>query len=442
MQLTSADRPGAAGHAPPAAGLDVPAAAQLVARADAAIEKKKYDEASASLDQARKVNDRQALLWSSYGVIAQRGGRLDEAVVDFRRELQVHPGEAFVSEMLATTLRDKGENEEAIKALRAALVLSPGDVRTAEMLARMLEKEDKPGAEKVLRDGLAASPESSELKLRLGALLVEEGKREEGGALLTTVATGSLDARQLNDAAYALADASLSLKVAEAAGRRAVQALNAESARAQGGPGGRAALERTAQLVSAWDTYGWVLYREASYSEAEPWLRVAWEDGYGTAAGAHYGALLQKEGRGAEAARVLRLAAQGEREDPGAGAPGSVPENETGAGGPGGRRAGGKGDTLAGEHTFFVPETSGMPAGQALFEFDYALTSAPQVRFVSGDDGLAAAADALRKVDTHTLLPPGSPAHVLRRGELHCLRGSNCMLEMFSPRRALAEARE
>ncbi len=435
VQLTSAARPGPAAHAPPVAGLDNPAAAQMVAKADAAIEKKRYDQATVSLDAAKKVNDRQALLWSSYGVIAQRGGRLDEAVEDFRRELTVHPGEAFVSQLLAVALATQGKNEEATGVLRAALVLNPGDVRTAELLARMLPRTDKAGAEKVLRDALAASPEDPRLKLRLGTLLVEEGKREEGGALLLAVATGSQNAEQLNDAAYALADASLDLRVAEAAGRRAVQLLNAETARPEGGVASRAALERTAQLVSAWDTYGWVLYREANYSEAEPWLRAAWEDSYGASAGSHLGALLGKQGRTADAARVLRLAAQGEREDQGIESPTGenheAPAEKS--------RPSARGQALAGEHTVFVPGTAGMPGGQALFEFEYALNTAPQVRFVRGDNALAGVAETLRKVDTRTVLPAGSPAHLLRRGELHCLGGANCMLEVFSTRRALEE---
>ncbi|HLI75875.1 MAG TPA: hypothetical protein VKV02_02940, partial [Acidobacteriaceae bacterium] len=443
VQLTSLTAEGGAGRRPPAAGMDNPAAAQLVAKADRAIETKDPAEAAKRLDEAKALNPRQALLWSSYGVIAQRTGKRDEAIEDFKKELKEHPEEAFVSQMLAVALADEGKTADGVAALRAAAALNPHDARTAVLLASLLEKTDPSGAEKALRAGLTGSPESLELKLALGTLLVREGKLDEGGVLLTAVATSSQDPQQVNDAAYALGEASLNLRLAESAARRAVQMLNALTARPAQGVASGTALRRVEQLVSCWDTYGWILYRTGSYSEAEPWLRAAWADSYGAEPGKHLAALLQKEGQGAEAARILHLAAQadpGTEDEPGDGD--AVPTGRKVPQPQGSREKTSGADKVSAlevDHTFPVAGPGGATKGIALFEFDYSLNAPVQVRMVSGDDDLSGLTDALRKVETHTLLPPGSPAHLLRRGVVTCRGGGPCTLRMLSTRQALVQ---
>ena len=214
-----------------------------------------------------------------------------------------------------------------------------------------------------------------------------------------------------------------------------MQLLNAASARGLNGVTGREALLRSAQLISAWDTYGWVLSQEGSTSEAEPWLHAAWVDGFGAAAGAHYGKLLAKQGRGAEASRVLALAAQGER--------GSVDEAANDNGSVARNRAGGRalptGAVAAGEMSFAVSRPERGAGGVALFDVDYGLSTVTVARFAGGEASLAGMADAVAKVDTHTLIPPGSVGHLVRRGVLACVAGGACRLRVLPPLAAVAQ---
>ncbi len=441
VQLTSVVAHTGPGHFPPGPGENSPAAAALVGEGNEAAATKDSARALAKFDEAKALNPRQPFLWSSYGALALQAGRVEEAIEDFRRELKEHPGEGKVGRQLAAVLVQHGRGPEAVTALRGVLTANPQDQDSARFLAELLDRTDPGEAERTLRAGLIASPDNLALKLALGEVLLRENKREEGGTMLSAVAMNSGDPSQLNDAAYALAGSALNLRGAEAAARHAVQILNVAASRSPSGPASEVELRRTAQLVAAWDTYGWVLYQEGSYSEAEPWLRAAWADSFGADAGLHLARLLQKQGRGAEASHVLALASHGERgrdgntgqlaaPDPPPGVQRGVRKVTAAIAGDAGSKA---------DRTFPVVRQVADGSGSALFELDVSLYTQPAAQFVSGDADLADLNETVAKVNTRTMLPPGSTAHLLRRGVLTCGIGTACSLRMLSPGEALAQ---
>ena len=440
VQLTSTVAHTGPGHYAPAPGENNPEAGELVQEADEALTAKDWTAAGAKLDQAKAINARQPLLWSTYGLLAQRTGKQEEAIADFQRELKEHPAEGEEGRQLARLLVGNGRSGDAVTTLRAALAANPQDEESARVLAELLSRTDPPAAEKTLRDGLATMPDNLALKLALGEVLLRENKRDEAAALLSAVASTSQDPAQLNDAAYALAGAGLNLRVAEDASRRALQMLNFQAARGPNGLASNADLRRTAQLVAGWDTYGWVLVQEGSYSEAEPWLRAAWVDSLGASPGMHLAKLLQKQGRGAEASHVLALTDQGDR-----GVGDDTTQLSKAPGPPGMHRtsaravqAGSKAG-LEAERTFPVPRGGVGANGSAVFELDLSLALPPVARFVSGDEDLADLTDAVARVNTRTMMPPGSIAHLLRRGIVTCGTGPTCSLRLLSPWAALSQ---
>ena len=440
LQLTSTVAHTGPGHFAPAAGENNPQAAALVDEANEAAAAKDYTAATAKLDQAKALFPRQPLLWSSYGAVAQATGKPEEASADLRRELKEHPEEVQVSHRLAGLLVQQGKNDEAVTVLRSALEADPQDATGARFLAELLGKTDLAAAESTLRAGMAASPENLALQLALGEVLLREGKRDEAVKLISAVAVNSADAAQLNDAAYALAGAEANLRVAEGAARRALQSLNAAAARGVNGVGSTADLRRSAELVGTWDTYGWVLFQEGSYSEAEPWLRAAWADSPGGATGVHWAKLLQRQGKSAEAGRVLAPAARGERSgDDGeegslAGLGDAAPRARAGG------KAGVKTVGLTGGRTVPVPRGVAGASGTAMFELDYSLRGGTVARFVRGDEALEGMADALAQAETGTVIPPGSVGHLLRRGVLTCGAGPTCSLRLLSVRDAVLQS--
>lgn len=450
VQLISTVAHSGPGHYAPMAGEDSPAAAELIQEAAEAVRRGNWAGAAATLDRAKAANERQALLWSSYADLAFHAGRQDEAANDLREELRNHVAEGQVSRRLAQLLLQGGQTKEAAAVLVAAVRADPDDAQSTRMLVDLQLGTDPAAAEKTARAGLRAAPDSAALKLALAHVLLREGKRDEAGTLLADVVNSSEDAGLLNDAAYELADAGLNLRLAEAAAHRALQLLNGEALRGGNRLTGVAALRRTAQLVSCWDTFGWVLYQEGSYSEAEDWLKAAWMDGFGAEAGRHYAQLLSKEGRAPEAARVQALSGGADRADGASVASASAPggsgirgtrrkEGITGTAGSVRSALQGGVAGLEAERTYAVSQPAGGVQGTATFDLDLSLTEPVVVRFVQGNEDLQLVEDGLGHLKTRTFLPPGSVAHVVRRAVVTCGAGANCSVRLLTAREAASE---
>jgi len=83
------------------------------------------DLALQNFDKALQLNPNQANAWLGMGLLAQKQGRFDEAIVDFSRSINLQPtGEAWLD--LGRSLQQTGRTPEALDAYRRALQVSPG----------------------------------------------------------------------------------------------------------------------------------------------------------------------------------------------------------------------------------------------------------------------------------------------------------------------------
>ena len=117
----------------------------------------------ATLDQltgdlaGAEVNERQAVKslpsnsedWSQLGVILAKQKKYEEAIVAFRRAVQLNPEDVWGIQNVAQSLKDLGRREEAVREYRHALAVKPRFGLAWLGLGQMLEEEgDKAGAEK------------------------------------------------------------------------------------------------------------------------------------------------------------------------------------------------------------------------------------------------------------------------------------------------------
>ena len=199
--------------------------------------------------------------------------------------------------------------DDAIATIQAAIDHNLTDTSLVVYLATLyIQRGNNPSAEKVLRAGLVANPNAPALQMELGKLLLREQKTAEGETLLKSVLSASTDPLLLNNAAYELANNSLDLPLAETASRRSLDLLDQASNNGETGPN---ALARAALLVSAWDTYGWILYRDNKVAEAEPWIRAAWRNGNSAETGYHLAMVLATQKHFPQALHQLQLASKG-----------------------------------------------------------------------------------------------------------------------------------
>jgi tetratricopeptide (TPR) repeat protein len=77
--------------------------------------------------------------WVGMGLLAEREGKVEEAIRDFVRSVQLQPSDQGYFE-LGRTLAQSGRNEEAIAAYQLALQISP-DLTEAQQALEALRQQ-------------------------------------------------------------------------------------------------------------------------------------------------------------------------------------------------------------------------------------------------------------------------------------------------------------
>ena len=305
------------------------AGADLVEQANHLLQVHALESAQKALDKAQSVNTNVSGLWDSYGFLAFLRGNSEEAIKDYRKELDLHPGDAWAYQQLASLQIATNRHAEAADTLRTWTAEDPNDARPVLLTVNMLLDEGKP-AEAVTagKSGLAhLDPENNrlqEVQIALGRAQIKAGALKDADATLTPLLSSSKPLI-LNDAAYELADAELELAAAEAAERTALKALEAETA-SWTLHESTATLAQTSQLLAAsWDTMGWILFRQGKFADALAYIQAARRSHHSWEVSEHLGDIEVAQGHKPaalaayeEADKLLpRVDAMGVRKDPG-----------------------------------------------------------------------------------------------------------------------------
>ena len=174
-------------------------------------------------------------------------------------------------------------------------------------------QHDKPGVEAVLREWVKAAPKDPDPLFQLSRISIDDdhaeaglefaqaasalttdgtvqresaqvlaaeahfkaGHSDQATAILLPLLTASENPNTLNNAAYFLADANLDLPEAEAAERKAIAKLTAETESWTLDESAGTLLSQTSLLAASWDSLGWMLFREGKPAEAVPLIRAA-----------------------------------------------------------------------------------------------------------------------------------------------------------------------
>jgi tetratricopeptide (TPR) repeat protein len=189
--------------------------------------------------------------------------------------LQKHGAPAAAEELLDRLIEDEPQRAPEILAARARMYV---------------DLADYPRAIAVLDRGVKEYPDSVDLRYAMASTYEDMGRV----AAALHELTGLLNARPddpaaMNALGYTLADHSRDLKRARKLIERAY-----------------AAAPKNAAIL---DSLGWVLFRQGHIAEAEPYLRVAYQDDRGGDIAAHLGEVLWRLGRPADAEHIWSEAA-------------------------------------------------------------------------------------------------------------------------------------
>lgn len=114
--------------------------------------------------------------------------RYDEALLAYRHAVEVAPESAYAHRVLGTRLVRWGRPEAAVEPLARSVALDPAHAETwnALGLARY-HAEDRAGAERAFREGIARHPAHTGLRLGLAALLINAERFDEALAIYDAV---------------------------------------------------------------------------------------------------------------------------------------------------------------------------------------------------------------------------------------------------------------
>jgi tetratricopeptide (TPR) repeat protein len=372
------------------------------------------------------------------GFIEMLAGHRDQAIADFRKEVEYHPDTPSAYEMLARALTETGLTDEALAVWRDVLSRNPANEKAATQAASLLLQAKRYAeASAVLEKPLAAKPENYTLRtMRIEALL-RGNQTDEGVAEAEKVAKASASALVLNNLAYYLADTDTAMNLAQSLAEKAVTQTEQESAQASLDSVSKEVLARADTLAGAWDTLGWIYYKRNLFDKAEKYVNAAWQLNEDADVADHLGQIYAKEGKREAAIHMWRLAlaVNGKQED--------AREQLRRAGAPLVARLRVKVlaqdlppslvEELSKIRTIKVPP---LPKQDNNAEFFLLISKAgvEDSRFITGADALKGAGTALQGAHGFTF-PDDGPEKTIRRGLLSCSTYTNpsCQLVLFPP---------
>jgi protein O-mannosyl-transferase len=144
----------------------------------------RLNEALVHYDRALQIQP-SARACYNLGVILRRQGKPDEAMAQFERALRLDPNFADARNNLGGTLGDLGRSAEAIAQFELALKIDPNSVGARQNIGIALAQEGRyDEAVAQLREALRLAPDFAECHANLGAILRREGRNPEAIAEL------------------------------------------------------------------------------------------------------------------------------------------------------------------------------------------------------------------------------------------------------------------
>jgi tetratricopeptide (TPR) repeat protein len=364
------------------------------------------------------VHPKHPRAWTGLGFAQMARGEVEQGIASMRKQLEVTPEEPAGYEALAGLLMSMKRNEEAIQVVRGLLKAVPDNEPAAANLGQLLLEKKRYG-EAATDLGAAAklNPDSARIQQALGRALLETGSVDLGMQALEKAI--SLDASPpiLNNVAYHLAEANRKLPEALRYAEQAVRAEEKETAGLDLNKLDSQDLGRVWRIATFWDTLGWVHFQMGNLEKAEQYLRAAWLLSQSPAVGDHLGQVYEKKGQRMTAARyyAMAVAAKGSASD-------SRERLFRILGMTRGTQAINRArEQLGRERTRRVKPAKAVKGSGEFFVLFGPGGEVEDAQYVSGVEGLRAAAASLRTIRFEMAIPPGSSARLLRRGILMCI---------------------
>jgi hypothetical protein len=436
IQLTRTNRkadasgkaePGAGG--PPAPSVNNAEAAKLIQKAFESMRTMQVDEAQPLLDQAKALNEQQKFLWSGYGYLNMLRGANNEAIRDYRKELDLHRDAYNAYPALVQVQLQSRKRDEAMNTLREWAAADPSDPASSIWLSSLQLEDGRPSdAYITMEHAIAKLPEEKRkadaVVLALTNAEMRNSMQAKAAATLVELLKTTDDPLTLNNGAYSLSEANLELPAAEAAERRALAKMDAETASWTLDEAPALLKQKTSLLTASWDTMGWILFRESKFEESRSYVEAAWRNQAASVVGEHLGDIEMALHQPGPALTDYELAKSA------GGKSNTLDEKQAKA-----KEAGGEVSSVDAQRQLAALRTVRLgPANghQGVAEYKLLLAKGRVERVeAEGDKTVAGGAEMLRTMQVPQMFPAESGAKLAKKGILNCY-ADECKL-IFEP---------
>lgn len=255
-------------------------AAELIEKALSSMRNFDMDGARVSLDEAARLNPGQLHLWTTYAALSAMLGVRTKAVLYTQREINYHPDELELYPALVTAQLDLTDQPGALATMRLWVKAAPTSPEAALALTRQLEQtghhaEALRNADAALARLVPDEKEAAELRIVAAKAEVALGHPHEAAARITPMLDTLSDPERLNDLINVLADTGEHLEQAARAEIKLIAQTESGTENWALGEPSPAVSQQQYQLGHAWDTMGWILYREGKLEDAYGYAAAA-----------------------------------------------------------------------------------------------------------------------------------------------------------------------
>ncbi|MGO9476956.1 MAG: tetratricopeptide repeat protein, partial [Limisphaerales bacterium] len=147
---------------------------------NALFQKGRVDEAMVQYQKALQIKPDSAEACYNLGITLAKKGDVDEAIAYYQRALQIKPDDAGVHNNLGNALLQKGQVDEAITHYQRALQIKPDDAGVRNNLGSvLLQKGQVDEAMAHFQKALEIKPDYAEVHNNLGNALLQKGQVDE-----------------------------------------------------------------------------------------------------------------------------------------------------------------------------------------------------------------------------------------------------------------------
>ena len=423
-QKLSLESPGG-GAAENAADLSVK---ELNEAGNSALNNHNYKVAAGLFQRAVEKEPKHLSAWNNLGRAYVGMNELDEGIAAFRKQIEINPFDQYAYNNLGLALRRQQKWEEAITAFKKQIEVSPLDRFAHHNLGLVyLDRHRWAEAAPELEKAVSLDPNNAAIQAQLGRAYLNVGQEEKAMSTFSKAAELGPTPFVWNTIAYSLSMNHSHLDRAQQYAESAVTAVSAilrnlslDNLRQQD-------LTLVDVMAASWDTLGWILYQRGEAEKGERLIRAGWVVSQRGEIADHLGQICEKRGQKEKAIQFYAQALASPR-------PGILTRP---------RLAALVGDdkvdaTVEGARAGLLAMRT-LKLGQLVnteARGDFFILLAPDkrhdVKFLSGDEHLRTAADALRSAD-YGLDFADTATKVLRRGTVSCVPNSGCSLVLEIP---------